>query len=192
MSTAGKAFEWVLADNFVGHTVVIGPIGEGMSYNLLMNLNAVALGNAHTPPTHRFLITVWGVDTEEGHEVEIIHRDIPVADDDEAGQAQGLVNGVALATDGTLTYLRGDRDDVTVTVPEADVTISVYTRPLDQRGRPFVPDTTTEAGRAQIAATMIDPAYIVQPDEMKLVTMSLRELAALPGAAGRLQSLAYS
>ncbi len=137
----------------------------------------------------KFLTTSWCVDTQQGHELEVLHCDIPVTDATSAANAERAVRGMRLTPDGMLTYLR--KGVSPIIVPPEDVVVRVYNRPTDLRGAAFIPDTSTEAGRARVAATLSDPAYVVRPGEMEIISLPLSELAALPGAAGRLESLAY-
>jgi hypothetical protein len=137
----------------------------------------------------KHLTTIWAVDTAQGHEIELIHSDLPVASDDEAAAAEQKIAGIVLQPDGALvcSFASG----ATALIDPDMVTISQYTRPMEQRGKPFIPNTATEEGCATIAATFVDPAYIARPEEFKVVKMSLAELAAIPGATGTLSSLAY-
>jgi hypothetical protein len=141
---------------------------------------------ARRPIMH--LTTLWYVDTPQNHDIEIVHRRFKVANMTEAAKAETRVKSAFLEDDGTLTVVYDTDMDV---ITDKDVTIRVYTRPMDQRGKPFIPDLTTEEGLAQIAATFEDPAYIAKPDEFVEVNISLAELATIPGAVGNLGPLAY-
>jgi hypothetical protein len=138
--------------------------------------------------TKTALMTTWSVDTHQGHEIEVVHRDILVSSDAEAARVESRIGAMTLSSDGSLIAVVGERQ---IAVPERDVTISVYTRPMNQRGRPFILDTSTPKGRDQIMATFTDPAYIATAEDYEVVQMTLVELAALPGAVGSMGALAY-
>jgi hypothetical protein len=138
--------------------------------------------------TKTALTTSWSVNTDQHHEIEVVHRDILLLSDAEAAQIESRISAMTLSRDGGLTAVVGGRQ---IAVAENDVNISVYTRPRNQRGTPFIPDTSTPKGRDRIMATVTDPAYVATAEDYQVVQMTLAELAALPGAAGSLDSLAY-
>lgn len=141
-------------------------------------------------PMQHFLQTYWSVDTAQGHIVDVTHRNVPVVDMDDAARCKIHICTMSLTADGFLSYW-DDRSKEIIKVAGEDVQISVFTRPQDQRGAPFIPDLPTSEGMNRILSTLTDPAYISTPDEFQPVSISLRELAATPGAAGKLESLAY-
>lgn len=134
------------------------------------------------------LATIWNTDTVQGHSLTVVHRDIPLADEDECRRKEPFVGRMSLASDGTL--MRHHPDGTTSIVDPADVTIHVYTRPFEQRGTPFIPDMTSETGRARMRAAMCDPRYKSVEGEHVFVDISLEELAGIPGATGMLASIA--
>ena len=139
----------------------------------------------------QFLCTSWQVNTEQAHDIEITHRDLPVANMGDAARQQHLVGEVRLMPDGRLLHYRRRNGSDPQEIDKEDVLIRVYTRPMDQRGQPFIPDTSTEQGRAIILATFSNPAYRARLGEFEVMNISLADLAALPGASGWLGIRAY-
>lgn len=135
------------------------------------------------------LETIWSLCTSQGHSLRIMHRDMPVADAEDAARQLSMVGDMILLPGGALLH-RKTKDDLSIVNP-ADVIIEVYTRPMEMRGEPFIPDMTTPEGRARIKAMLTDPRYHAREDEFAVENISLAELAMIPGATGALESTAY-
>jgi hypothetical protein len=135
------------------------------------------------------LETIWSVDTHQGHSLRILHRDMPVHDIEEARAKERMVGRIELHPDGLLVHrLPNGRTEA---IDEGDVVIEEYTRPFEMRGEPFVPDMSTPEGRARMEAVMTDPRYHATDADYAVVDIGLKELATIPGAVGRLDSVAY-
>lgn len=135
------------------------------------------------------LETIWHVDTRQQHSLRIVHRDVPVENGADAYEKMSLIGKIVLHADGIL--LHHAPNQITTAIDPKDVIIEVYTRPFEDRGQAFIPDMSTAKGRARIEATMTDPHYHATNADYAVVDMTLADLAAIPGASGYLDSVAY-
>lgn len=118
-----------------------------------------------------YLSTIWRTGTDEGHELAIIHWDLPVRTLEAAAAAEKRVSAVHLQRDGALVcVIDGRKRPVQMSDLRA---IQIYTRSPDLDKSPGQPGTLTD--RVDLRASSI----------------SLQDLAELKGAAGSLQGLSF-
>jgi len=135
------------------------------------------------------LETIWSVDTRQEHSLRILHRNVPVRDVADARHKQDMIGRIILLADGTLIHQAPDGR--TEEIDAGDVVIEEFTRPFEERGEAFIPDMSTESGRARMAATRSDPRYRATDADYAVIDIALSDLAAIPGAAGSLASVAF-
>lgn len=136
------------------------------------------------------LETIWHVDTRQQHSLRIIHGDVPVENGADAYEKMSLIGKIVLHADGILLHHAPNK--ITTEIDPKDVIIEVYTRPFEDRGEAFIPDMSTAEGRARMEAAMTDPRYHATNADYAVVDMTLADLAAIPGASGHLESVAYN
>jgi hypothetical protein len=135
------------------------------------------------------LETIWNVATRQGHSLRVLHRDIPVDGVADARGKEPLVGRMLLHVDGRL--LRHAPDGGVHEIDGRDVVIEEFTRPLEMRGEPFIPDMSTREGRARMEAAIADPRYHATDADYAVVEIGLVELAGIPGATGHLGSVSF-
>lgn len=135
------------------------------------------------------LETIWSVTTRQGHSLRVLHRDIPVEDVADARSKEPLVGRMVLQGDGTL--LRHAPDGRMHEIDGQDVVIEEFTRPFAMRGEPFVPDMSTNEGRARMEVAIADPRYHATDADYAVVDIGLVDLAGIPGPPGHLGSVSF-
>lgn len=135
--------------------------------------------------------TTWQLDTVRGHYLTIFHRWYAQrsAEDAKAWIIAHPIQSVTLALRGNIEvrWAEGGCENIL----RQDLAINEFTRPETARSEPFIPDPNTEEGRARIRDTFTNPAYRLAATNYRLTDISLEDLAAIPGAVGRLGSLAH-